>query len=123
MICYACGNIYTQTKYKKEKIKKWFCSYLGVNPYKTPPTALRLERPTARGVTGAQPPCNAPLNYFLYCVLGSWVLDLGSWNYARLIIFGSFMSVVRSMVPVCRDGIMSLSCFLMGPNTGSLILT
>jgi len=62
----------------------------------------------------------------LFPVLCSWVLCswvLGSWNYARLIIFGSSINVVRSIVPVCRDGIMSLSCFLMGPNTGSLILT
>lgn len=39
--------------YTKKKIqKKWFYSYIGVNPYTTPPTALRLERPTAWGVTG-----------------------------------------------------------------------
>jgi hypothetical protein len=75
--------IYTKKIQKKENIKKWFCSYIGVNPYKTPPTALRLERPTARGVTGdSVPRRNAPLNYFLYCVLGCCVLGscvLGSW--------------------------------------------
>ena len=44
-------------------------------------------------------------------------------TYARYCMRGLVINVVRSMVPVCRAGITSLSCFLMGPNTGSLILT
>lgn len=53
---------------------------------------------------------------------GLGFLGLGI-TYPRLTILRSSISVLRSMVPVCRDGIMSLRCFLMDPSTGSLILT
>ena len=61
---------------------------------------------------------HAPLNICLHLL--TWCLRS---IYARLTTLMSSISVLRSMVPVCRDGIMSLSCFLMDPKTGSLILT
>lgn len=96
--------------YTKEK--KVGCGFIAT-PQGTPPPVS----PLAYGIEGLRTGDSAPRNpprLQHVCM---------SWNYARLTIFGSCISVVRSMVPVCRDGIMSLNCFLMGPNTGSLILT
>lgn len=51
----------------------------------------------------------APLNYFVI--------------YARRRTASGSISVARSMVPVCRDGMTSRNSFFSVPRTGSLIFT
>lgn len=83
---------------------------------------------------GASPPVSplqgtlSPVTPLAYgtkvCVRAYGMYMYVCFTYARRQMRDSFsISVARSIVPVCRDGIMSLNCFLMGPNTGSLILT
>ena len=110
----GCGDARIYYIYIHRKNKK-VVLYRGLRPPLSPwPTALWFA------LQGTLSPV-IPLAYGIM-VIGSW-MGIGIYARARIRIVTGSISVARSIVPVCRDGMTSRNSFLSSPKMGLLIFT